>query len=105
YAASLKDVITGARRTGVPLRIVHDEGSGAEEYFAREFPDLERGPQSAGDLGHRLREAFASAFAAGTSAVVVIGSDSPTLPISHLREGLTATRETGAALGPADDGG
>ena len=105
YAASLKDVIACARRTGAPLRILHDDASGAEEYFAREFPDLEREPQSAGDLGHRLAAAFTNAFAAGASAVAAIGSDAPTLPLSHLQEGLTATRKAGAALGPADDGG
>lgn len=105
YAASLKDVIAGARGAGAALRIVHDEAPGADAYFAREFPELEREPQSSGDLGNRLVAAFASAFAAGASVVVAIGADSPTLPATYLREGLTATRKGGAALGPAADGG
>lgn len=105
YAASLKDVIDSAGGTGAPLRILHDEAPGAEDFFARDFPDLEREPQAAGDLGNRLVVAFANAFAGGAAVVAAIGADAPTLPTSHLGEGLIATREAGAALGPADDGG
>lgn len=105
HAASLRDVIESARRTGAPLRILHDGAPGADDYFAREFPQLESAPQSGGDLGRRLVEGFAGAFASGASVVVAIGADAPTLPTTHLAEGLTATREAGAALGPAADGG
>lgn len=105
HAACLKDVVAGARLTGARLRILYDEAPGAEDYFARSFAELERERQSAGDLGCRLGNAFANAFAAGASVVVAIGADAPTLPTSHLREGLKATRNAGVALGPAADGG
>jgi uncharacterized protein len=105
YAASLKDVIAGAMKTGMPLRILYDAEPGADRFFREEFPDLEREPQSVGSLGRRLTDAFAKAFAAGASVVVAIGTDSPTLPSTRLREALAATLETGAAVGPAADGG
>ncbi len=46
-------------------------------------------------------------MAAGHSAVLVIGSDLPTLPIEHLAEAARVLSGGGAdvVLGPAEDGG
>ncbi len=58
------------------------------------------------DLGGRLTDAFGRAFASGFTAVAAVGSDHPTLPLSHIQ---TAFRllESGSpcVLGPAEDGG
>jgi glycosyltransferase A (GT-A) superfamily protein (DUF2064 family) len=37
--------------------------------------------------------------------VVVVGSDSPTLPLEHVRLAFESLREHAAVLGPATDGG
>src|SRR5262245_19750983 len=42
--------------------------------------------QRGGDLGERLRNCFADLFESGFDSVVVIGADSPTLPVDHLVE-------------------
>lgn len=63
--------------------------------------------QCDGDLGARLHAAFRHAATERFSPVVVIGTDSPTLPLSHLlaaRDAL-ARREADLALGPTEDGG
>jgi uncharacterized protein len=68
---------------------------------ARLFPQL-------GDaLGDRMRNAFEHLFAAGYSSIVMIGSDLPSLPPSHLAQAFQYLQDRPDALviGPASDGG
>ncbi len=62
-------------------------------------------PQSAGDLGQRMRSFFSSALANGADRVVVIGSDSPTLPIEFIEQAFESLRRNPVVLGPSRDGG
>ena len=62
-------------------------------------------PQGAGDLGTRLTSAFAEAFAGGSTAVSVIGSDCPYLTTEDIRASWEGTTDHDVVLGPADDGG
>src|SRR4029453_17188927 len=64
-------------------------------------------PQQGDTLGDRMQNAFGRLFAAGYSAVVVIGSDLPSLPMSHIAEAFRCVRDRQDAvvIGPASDGG
>ena len=62
-------------------------------------------PQSAGDLGERLKDAFAGAFARGDRRVVIIGSDSPAITQGDIELAWTALNSHEIVLGPARDGG
>jgi rSAM/selenodomain-associated transferase 2/rSAM/selenodomain-associated transferase 1 len=64
-------------------------------------------PQQGDTLGDRMRNAFGRLFAAGYSAVVMIGSDLPSLPAFHLTQAFECVRDRPDALviGPACDGG
>ena len=64
-------------------------------------------PQRGGDLGQRLDAAIAEAFEMGFGPVIVIGTDSPTLPPEYLAQALDhlQSRDDGVAIGPTDDGG
>jgi hypothetical protein len=62
-------------------------------------------PQPAGDLGRRMQVYFESAFAAGAERVVLIGSDSPTLPASYVESAFELLQGRPVVLGPAADGG
>jgi hypothetical protein len=67
---------------------------------------LELRRQGRGDLGRRLARACRAAERAGSSATVVVGADSPTLPRGHVDEAFERLEEGAAAvLGPAQDGG
>ena len=66
---------------------------------------LRVGVQGRGDLGARLRRAFGRLWAENHGRVVVIGSDSPTLPRRRLLQALAALQRADAVLGPARDGG
>jgi uncharacterized protein len=62
--------------------------------------------QADGDLGARMHAACARLFAQGARHVVLIGSDLPTLPSSHLIAAFEALDDgADVVLGPADDGG
>ena len=64
---------------------------------------VRRSVQREGDLGVRLQAALERGFSMGYPKVVIIGSDSPTLPETHIRWLLNCTSDV--ALGPTLDGG
>lgn len=61
--------------------------------------------QSEGDLGERMRAAFARAFGDGRQRVVIIGSDLPEMREELLRRAFALLDAHEAVLGPARDGG
>jgi rSAM/selenodomain-associated transferase 1 len=63
------------------------------------------GIQAPGDLGAKLSGFFGSAFRREARRVVVIGGDSPTLPLEILDEAFERLAQADVALGPASDGG
>jgi len=62
-------------------------------------------PQADGDLGRRMEDFFARSFAAGASRAVLLGSDSPLVPIDFVQRAFRLLREVPVVLGPASDGG
>lgn len=63
------------------------------------------GIQSAGDLGERLASVFYNSFRRGARKVLVLGSDSPTLPLEVIHDALEGLERVDVVLGPATDGG
>jgi rSAM/selenodomain-associated transferase 1 len=66
---------------------------------------LELIPQSRGDLGARMSQAFRQLFARGHRLAVIIGGDLPTLPLGRLRAAFSALEHKPVVLGPSADGG
>lgn len=62
-------------------------------------------PQADGDLGMRMKDAFARAFADGAQHVVIVGSDLPEVSASLLRRAFDLLDAHPAVIGPARDGG
>jgi rSAM/selenodomain-associated transferase 1 len=87
-------------------RVLAFTPSAAEAAFA----DLARGryalaPQAEGDLGRRLAAFFSEQFRAGARSVVVLGTDSPTLPLAIVEQAFAELQRADVVLGPATDGG
>jgi hypothetical protein len=59
--------------------------------------------QAEGDLGERMLHAIAEALGEGRPAAMIVGGDSPDVPLAHL-EGLLQS-PFDVALGPTRDGG
>ena len=61
--------------------------------------------QSDGDLGQRMNHFFGQSLSDGYGPIVLIGSDSPTLPADYLQRAFDLLESHSAVLGPTDDGG
>ena len=59
--------------------------------------------QQGKDLGDKMRQAFVDRFSDGYKKVVIIGSDSPSLPVSYINQALNSDKDL--MLGPSTDGG
>jgi hypothetical protein len=64
-------------------------------------------PQHGDDLGGRIIFTFDQLFRQGYARVIVIDSDTPTLPTAYLEQALRliAAAENDVVLGPTEDGG
>jgi hypothetical protein len=67
--------------------------------------DFELWPQPETNLGERLARCFALHLRQSDDRVVVIGSDSPTLPLEHVERAFELLGDADCVLGPATDGG
>jgi rSAM/selenodomain-associated transferase 1 len=70
-------------------------------------PDFRLVAQRGTGLGARLIALFDELLEKGYGAVVVMDSDSPTLPVSYVAEAVTTleTEKADVVLGPTEDGG
>ena len=59
--------------------------------------------QEGSDLGARMQNAFLKFLGEGFAKVVIIGSDSPTLPVSYIEAAFASAKDV--AVGPSYDGG
>ncbi len=106
--ALLLDTIDSARSVrGVDTILLFTPDTAGDEFAALGARVTRLAPQRGEGLGARLEHAFADLFAAGYSAVTIIGSDLPTLPAAYIARGVAALlrHPDPLVLGPADDGG
>lgn len=81
----------------------------ASDPQTRYFDDVSRNHpvrlfvQEGGNLGERMRRAFEDRFKEGYERVVIIGSDSPTLPAAYITQALQSEKDV--VIGPSTDGG
>jgi rSAM/selenodomain-associated transferase 1 len=61
--------------------------------------------QGDGDLGARMARFIAARQRGGASAVVIVGADSPTLPMDYVEQAFTLLQTADVVIGPACDGG
>ncbi|HEU5182526.1 MAG TPA: TIGR04282 family arsenosugar biosynthesis glycosyltransferase [Candidatus Polarisedimenticolia bacterium] len=106
HQALLADSCELLRRTaaaaGASIRLYLDEGT-TGNLRVPEGCELRR--QEGADLGERLRRAFEEELETGARRVVVIGSDSPHLPVAWLQRAFTELERQDLVIGPARDGG
>lgn len=61
--------------------------------------------QKGRDLGERMENAMSLLFGYGFNRVIIIGADSPTLPIEYIEEGFKGLIGYQIVIGPSIDGG
>jgi len=102
--AIVRQMARFAAQYPVHLEIRYADGNqqAVEAWLSNDIPCLVQGE---GDLGDRLRRAFALAFAQGAKKVVVIGADCPGLSPALFAQAFAALDNQDLVLGPAMDGG
>lgn len=104
YECLLKDTFEMAKRVRDVDRYIAYYPEGGGDYFNKTemfIPLLQRGS----DLGERLINVFTLLFSKGYLRVVVIGSDSPTLPQGYIEDAFKSLNQYPLVLGPCRDGG
>ncbi len=108
YKAFILDIINNARkleRNSIDNVTVAYTPIDAERVFCKlvDHP-VNFLPQKGDNLGERMRNAFNQSFAEGAKRVVIIGTDSPTLPISYIQKAFDVLKKIPIVIGPTFDG-
>jgi rSAM/selenodomain-associated transferase 1 len=110
YTAFLWDTVTLVARSSARRLLFFHEGPPPSTFLPAYVwrPAQERAleiPQRGGDLGERLAGAVDDAATGGNLPLLILGSDSPDLPLPALETALAALATHDLVLGPAHDGG
>jgi hypothetical protein len=106
YECFMLDTLDQMRQVVVAQRVIAYLPLDARDYFHRFAPDFELVPQNGPDLGSRLDQALTSYLSQGYERVVIMDSDSPTLPYVYLSQAFNALADgADMTLGPCNDGG
>jgi rSAM/selenodomain-associated transferase 1 len=103
--AFLRDSLDRLARIAAQRFLVYSP-AGSERFFEELGGDrFQLLAQGDGDLGQRLERFLRGQVAAGAKRIVVVGSDSPTLPVEYIEQAFAELRKADVVLGPASDGG
>ncbi|MFO0574564.1 MAG: TIGR04282 family arsenosugar biosynthesis glycosyltransferase [Polyangia bacterium] len=110
HAAFVRDVCGRGAAAGFGRRRLYVAGELAHPLLVEvaAAAGFELRPQAGADLGARMHAALAAELDSGAAAVLLVGTDSPTLPLGYLRQAavwLGGEPPADAVLGPALDGG
>lgn len=106
YECFLKDTLDLIRQVRQVHPVIAFLPAGADLYFQQLANDFELIQQHGSDLGARLDNAISSYLSRGYERVVIMNSDSPTLPSTYLSQSFaTLESEVDVVLGPCEDGG
>ena len=109
----LLDTLDAACATELPVIVCFMPDTARDE-MRRLVGDVQLIPQRGDGLGERMRNAMNDALARGAESVVLIGSDLPDLPYTHLLEACDLLEGVGVSpakpipdlvFGPTKDGG
>ena len=109
YRAFVVDSATTLTRTSARRKVIaYTPASGLpaiRDLLAEMTTEFEYVPQPDADLGQRMGKLFKDRFDEGVEQVVVVGSDSPSLPSSIVDEAFSLLGAHPLVLGPSVDGG
>ncbi|MBI4178268.1 TIGR04282 family arsenosugar biosynthesis glycosyltransferase [bacterium] len=104
YVECVRRTLRTASRSGLPVRIFYTPAGSAERIRDRFQISFDMTAQKGRSLGARMRRAFEVLLKKYTAAIL-IGSDSPTLPVRFIGRAGRMLRTNDLVLGPSEDGG
>lgn len=106
YTAFVKDTLETARTLDLDKRIIAYDPPDAENAVRTKFGnDWEYIAQVQEDLGQRMYQALLTQIQSGAQKVILIGTDIPSLPASHITHAFEQLQNKDIVLGPSTDGG
>jgi len=108
YRCFLLDTLELVRCVASARPVVAYAPPGARSFFQRcAPPGFSLIPQQGADLGERLDRVVAACLERGHRQVVIVASDSPTIPLAYLEQAFRELDDPpmDVVLGPCDDGG
>ena len=107
YRAFILDLIKATSILRGVTRILACDPTHKTPFFQTlaEPEKLELMSQEGRNLGQRMKNAIITANRMGFGRVVIIGTDSPTLPVALIRKAFRLLDRTRLVLGPSQDGG
>lgn len=106
YKVFLQDTLDLARATKCPGRVLAYDSSDREpKYLKKIAKDFLFYKQEGKDLGEKMHRAFKFAARMNYGKKLILGSDSPHLPLSYILEAYKGLDKSDIVLGPSLDGG
>lgn len=106
YKAFLKDTLDIARSVKCFCRILaYDSPFSQPRYLKTIAGDFTFYKQEGKNLGRKMYNAFKFSKRLGFDKAVIIGSDSPNLPLKYLAQAYNRLNKSDVVLGPSCDGG
>ena len=105
YTRFLNDSIEKICAVGTADPFIGVTPADSSGYFSRVNvePPLTIFMQEGEDLGERMFNTFQARFDEGYERVVIVGSDSPSLPVAYIEKALNSDKDL--TIGPSTDGG
>lgn len=104
YESFLRDLIGRVDHIGDARVIGFAPDTASSQNWFGQFPDYELWAQPDSSLGERI-QSFFTHFGAADVRVILIGSDSPSIPASYLTDAFEQLESCDCVIGPASDGG
>ncbi|MCG8448460.1 MAG: TIGR04282 family arsenosugar biosynthesis glycosyltransferase [Pirellulales bacterium] len=82
-----------------------DDDAAREVFLAPAFDGWSLEPQSEGDLGDRMAAFFQNQISKGDNSIVLLGTDSPNIPLARIDQAFAALESHEVVLVPTEDGG
>ena len=106
YKAFLRDTYSlSDSLTPLSKILAYDSLKEEPQYLKKIFRKYYFYKQEGNDLGTRMHNAFLWGKRSGAKRMVIIGSDSPTLPVQYIQQAFKSLTAHDVVLGPSRDGG
>lgn len=105
YKAFLKDTLEIAKNVKCEDRLLAYESIGNPRYLKKIARPFRLRKQKGRNLGGKMHDAFKFAIKNKATKAVIIGSDSPTLPLSYIEEAFRCLDRSDIVIGPSEDNG